>query len=77
MNEKKDVEDACHDDNRRKLSQSSNTPLIHRQIYQEIGYDGTSEIFLKIMQGHWYAPPDTDYYTTAYTKYLIRAPNII
>ena len=26
---KKDVEDTCHDDNRRKFSQTSNAPLVH------------------------------------------------
>ena len=34
ITKKKDVEDACHDENRRKLSPTSNTPLMHRQIAQ-------------------------------------------
>ena len=49
MTKKKDVEDACHDENRRKLSLTSNNPLMHRQISQEIGVDKTYEICLKIL----------------------------
>ena len=47
--EKKDLEDACHDENRRKFSHISNTPLIHIQIYQEVGFNNTSDSRLKIM----------------------------
>ena len=32
MTKKKDVEDACNDEYRRKFSQTSNTPLIDGQI---------------------------------------------
>ena len=65
MNNKKDVEDACNDDNRKKLSQTSIIPLMHRQLAQEIGFDSTSIICLKILQGNYNVLPDTDDYTTA------------
>ena len=71
------MEDAYHDDNRRKISHTPNTPLMHRGISQEIGLYGTSEIFLKLLQGHYNVYPDTDDYTTAYLKHLRRAPKII
>ena len=44
---------------------------------QEIGFDRTYDSCLKILQGHYNAPPDTDYYTTAYLKHLRTPPNII
>ena len=47
---KKDMEDACHDDNRRELSHTSNTSLMHGQIYQDIGFYGTSDSCLKTLQ---------------------------
>ena len=71
------AEDACHDENRRKLSQISNTYLMHGRISQEIGFNGTSDIFLKIIQGHYNDHPDTYDYTNAYLKHLGTAPNII
>ena len=43
--ENKDVVDECHDENRKKISHKSNTPLVHGQITQEIGFNGTSDRF--------------------------------
>ena len=74
MTKKKDLEDVFHDDNRRKFSQTSNTPLMHGRISQEIGLDGTSGRFLNIMQGHYNEPPDIGYYTISYLKHLRIAP---
>ena len=71
---KKYLENVCHDDNRRKFSQTSNTPLMHGRISQEIGLDGTSGRFLNIMQGHYNEPPDIGYYTISYLKHLRIAP---
>ena len=50
MTEKKDMVDSCHDENSRKFSHTSNTSLVHGQISQEIGFNGTSDIFLNILQ---------------------------
>ena len=77
INKNKDMEYAYHGNNIRKLSQISNNPFIHGQIAHAIGFNGTSRIFLKILQGHSNDPPDTDDYTNAYLKHLRRAPNII
>ena len=77
MTDNKYVEDACHGENKRKLSKTSNTPLVHGQIAQEIGLYSTSDSCLKILQGYYNAPPDTDDYTNAYLKHLKIAPNII
>ena len=66
MIKNKDVEYDCHDENMRKISLKSNTPLIHRRISQEIVFDGTSEIFLKILQGRYNAPPYTYDYKIYY-----------
>ena len=41
MNDKKDMEYSCHDYNRRKFSQTSNTHLMHRKMFQEVGLDET------------------------------------
>ena len=51
--------------NRRKTSQTSNTPLMHGRIAQEIGFYGTSDIFLKMLHGHYTDPPEIYDYTTA------------
>ena len=61
----KDVEDSCNDENRRKKSQTSNTPLMHGPIAQEIGFYGTSDIFLKMLHGHYTDPQEIYDYTTA------------
>ena len=50
---------------------------MHVQISQEIGFDGTSDSCINILQGYYKAPPDTDNYTNAYLKNLRRSPNII
>ena len=60
MTKKKVLEDACHDENRRKLSQASNTLLIHGRISQEIGLDSTPNSCVNIMQGNYNTPPYTD-----------------
>ena len=49
MTKNKYVEDACHDKNKTKFSQTFNTPLMDGQITQNIGFNGTSDICLKIM----------------------------
>ena len=41
--ENKYMEYACHDDNRRNFSQTSNNPLIHGRISQEVGFYCESE----------------------------------
>ena len=71
------MENSCHDENMRKFSQTSNTPLVHVQISKEIGFYGTSGICLKILQGDYNAPPDTDNYTSAYLKHIRRSPKFI
>ena len=50
---------------------------MHGQISQEIEFDGTSDSYLKILQVHYNASPDTDDYTTAYFKHLRRAPILL
>ena len=45
----KDVKDNCHDENRIKFSHTFNTPLIHGQIFQGIGFEGNSERCLNIL----------------------------
>ena len=77
MTKKKNVEDACHDDNRRKISQTYNTPLKNSQISQDIGFDGTYDSCLKILQEHYNTPLNKYDYTTVYLKHLRRYPNII
>ena len=77
MTKNKYVEDACHNENRRKFSQASNTPLMHGRISQDIVFNVTSNSCLKILQGHYNVLPDTDDYNTAYLKYLRIPPNII
>ena len=71
------MKDSYHDKNRRKFSQTSNTPLIHGQKSQGLGFNSISEICLKILQGHYNVPPCIDDYITAYIKHPIRALNII
>ena len=50
---------------------------MHGRLAQEIGFDGTYKIYLRIIKGHYNALPDTYDYTTTYLKHLIRAPNSI
>ena len=77
MTKNKFVEDACHDENRRNLSQTSKTSLVYSQLAHEIWFNYTSESCQQILQGHYNATPDTDEYTNDYLKHLIRSPNII
>ena len=49
---------------------------MHGRIHQDIGFNGTYYICLKILQVHYNAPPNTNDYTTVYLRQLRRAPNI-
>ena len=71
------MEDDCHDENSRKFSKKYNIPLMHGQLSQEIGLEGTYNICLKILQRHYNAPPYIDEYTTTDLKHLRTPPNII
>ena len=44
ITDKKYVEYACHDENRKKFSQTSNTTLMHGKLFQEIVFYITSDI---------------------------------
>ena len=50
---------------------------MHVRITQEIGFGGTSDSCLKILQGHYNETLYKDDYTTAYLKHLGRSPNVI
>ena len=73
---KEDIERACHEENFKKFSQTNNTPAMMGQLADDIGYDGTSDVCQKILEGTYIPPPDTDEYTTAYLKELQRPSHL-
>ena len=77
MTKEKDMEDACHDENRRKIiTDIQHTP--HEQT--NIPGDKIQRNLWNLPKdtaGKLYCSPDTDEYTTAYLKQLRRSPNII
>lgn len=72
ITDKEGIENACHDENRSKYSQTSSTPMVRGQLGQELGFDGTSLACQAILAGQYQPPSGTDEYTTEYLKYLKR-----
>ena len=73
---KEDIEHACLEENRKKFSQTNNTPAMIGQLADELGYDGTSEACKQILNGTYTTPPGTHEYTKAYIRELKRPVNI-
>ena len=42
LTQKTEIEDACHQENHQKYSQTNDTPLMQGQLATEIGFIGTS-----------------------------------
>ena len=74
--EKEDIERACLEENRIKFSQTENSPVMTGVLAEEIGYDGTSDVCKRILEGTYIPPPNTDEYTAAYIKELQRPPQV-
>lgn len=76
LSTKDNIEQACHDENFNKYTQTNSTPTMRGQLAAEIGFIGTSPACQEILAGTYTPPPGTNQYTTEYLKYLKKAPNI-
>ena len=74
--EKDDIEQACHNENRAKFSQTRNTPAMTGTLAADLGFDGTSEACKEILCGTYTPPPGTDAHTVTYLQHLKKPPNI-
>lgn len=73
---KEQLEQAIHDENAAKYSQTNITPLMSGQLAAEIGFLGTSPARKQILQGNYEPPPNTSQYTSEFLQHLKKPPNI-
>ena len=76
VSDKEGIEQACHEENRKKFSQTNSTPLMSGQLADEIGYTGTSAACQRVLEGTYDPPEGTDEYTTDLLLHLRKPPNI-
>ena len=76
FNTKEEIELACHVENRKKFTQTNNTPAMHGPLAEELGYDGTSAVCQQILEGTYIPPLGTNEYTIAYLEELKRPVQI-
>ena len=57
FNTKEEIEIACHEENRKKFTQTNDTPVMYGVLEKDIGYDGTSEACKQILDGTYIPPP--------------------
>ena len=74
---KEDIESACHAKNKKKFSQTNNTPVMTEPLAEKLGYDGLLSVCQQILDGTYTPPPGTDEYTIAYFKELKRPPQVL
>ena len=73
LSNKNDIENACHDENFAKFSQTNNTPPMKPPLSTLLGYLGISPACQAILNGTFTPPPDTDIYTREFLQHL-KAP---
>ena len=71
-----DIEKACHESNRKKLSQTITTTTTSGELVQDLGYTGTTQSCQRILDGTYNPPPDTPQYAKSYLAHLKMPPNI-
>jgi len=60
ITDKKGIEAAIMDSNRRKFSQSAHTPFYHQNMVREFGYQGWTPASQAVLHGYYVPPQDAD-----------------
>ena len=73
---KADMEEACHQENWKKYSQTNDTPMMQEEMVDLVGYVGTSPACADILNGTFIPPSSAPQFTKEYLHHLKKAPNI-
>ena len=76
LTQKEEIKNACHEENKKKFKQTSNTSAIKGLLAKDLGFIGNSQACSQILNGYS-LPIGTDEYTKDYLKALHKLVNII